>query len=112
MKIAVQDLHRVINDYLVQVIAPKIKNEVFKYSLSFGASYLSEQTLNNMLGHYGQIAVMLGIIQDGMIDIEQFRENALKALKVCGNKVSYMDYGFDVDDIEALYKIMSSYAKS
>lgn len=113
MQVAVSDLHRIINDYLVQVIVPKLPNDLYKFGLSFGANYLSEQALNNILGQYGQVAMMLGIIKDGMLDIDMFRENALKALKVCqGNSFLFMNYKVDMDDIEALYKIMTSYAKT
>lgn len=113
MNVSVNDLHRVINDYLVQVIIPKLPNDMYKFGLSFAANYISEQTLSQLFGQYGDLAVKLGIIKDGMIDADMFRESALKALKNCQSQsFLVMNYKVDMDDIDALYKIMTSYAKS
>lgn len=112
MKVAITDLHRIVNEYLIQVIVPKLPNDTYKFGVSLLSNYITEAALNNLFGKYSDFAVMFGIVNDGMIDVDTLRDSAIKALKSChGQSFVYMGYKFDIDDIEALYKITSSYAK-
>lgn len=113
MYITTEDLPKIVNDYLVQNIVPKVPSDLMKFGLSFASSYISDNTINNLLSMYGGIITKIGIIEDGKIDINLLRDNALKAIKVCNHeKFNYMGYNVDADDIDVLYKIMTSYAKS
>lgn len=113
MQISISDLHKVLNDFLIRVIVPKLPNDFYKFGLSFAANYISEQTISQIFSKYSEIISKLGIVKDGMIDIDILRENALKALKACqNNSFIVMNYKVDMDDIDELYKIMAMYAKS
>lgn len=114
MFITVNDIPKIVNEYLLREIVPKVKSDVVKFSLSFCAGYLGNHTINTILGKYGAIISAFGIIDDnGKIDVELMRDNAVRAIKACPNqKFEYMGYVADEDDIDALYKIMVQYAKN
>lgn len=113
MFITVDDVHKVVNDYLVREIVPKIKSDAVKFGLSFCAGYLGDKAIGTFMVKYGSILNAMGIIEDGKIDINVMKENALRALKACPDqKFEYMGYVADEDDIDALYKIMLQYAQS
>ena len=113
MFITIDNVPKVLNEYLVKEIVPKIKSDVMKFGLSFCAGYLGNKALATFMSKYGDIITAMGIVEDGKIDINLMKDNALKALHSCpAQKFEYMGYVADEDDIDALYKIMLQYAQS
>lgn len=114
MKISINNLYKVANDYIVQIIVPKMPNNYIKFGLAFTANYIGSNFVNQHLSKYQNVIKSFGIIdENNCIDLEMFRENALKALKTCENG-KFMVYGYNVDeeDINSLYLIAKNYAES
>lgn len=112
MKITTDKLYHIANDYIVQIIIPKMPNNYLKFGLAFASNYIGSNFINNQLEKYKGLIEKFGIIDDNnCIDIDLFKDNALKALKVCdGNKFEIYGYNVDEEDINSLYSIAKNYA--
>lgn len=111
MKITTDKLYNIANDYIVQIIIPKMPNNYLKFGLAFASNYIGSNFINKQLEKYKNIIENFGIIDNNCIDIDVLRDNALKALKVCdGNKFEIYGYNVDEDDINSLYNIAKNYA--
>ena len=49
MKVSVNNLSRIANDYIMQVIAPKMPNNYMKFGLAFAANYVGSSFINQQL---------------------------------------------------------------
>lgn len=111
MKITTDKLYNIANDYIVQIIIPKMPNNYLKFGLAFASNYIGSNFINKQLEKYKNIIENFGIIDNNCIDIDVLKDNALKALKVCdGNKFEIYGYNVDEDDINSLYNIAKNYA--
>lgn len=113
MKVSVNNLSRIANDYIMQVIVPKMPNNYMKFGLAFAANYVGSSFVNQQLAKYQNIIKTFGIIdENNCIDIDLFRDNALKALKTCdGSRFAIYNYTVDEEDINSLYLIAKNYVE-
>ena len=66
-----------------------------------------------MIAKYENILKSFGVIENNEIDIDKFKENAIKALKSIktdNDELKVFNYIVDEDDILELYNIASRYA--
>ena len=66
-----------------------------------------------MIAKYENILKSFGVIENDEIDIDKFKENAIKALKSVktdNDELKVFNYIVDEDDILELYNIASRYA--
>ena len=113
MKIKVDKIHQIIQEYLITVIIPKIPDTKFKFGLNFLLGYMSVNYTNEMIAKYENILKSFGVIENDEIDIDKFKENAIKALKSIktdNDELKVFNYIVDEDDILELYNIASRYA--
>ena len=113
MKIKVDKIHQIIQEYLVTAIIPKIPDTNFKFGLIFLLGYMSVNYTNEMIAKYENILKSFSVIENDEIDIDKFKENAIKALKSVktdNDELKVFNYIVDEDDILELYNIASRYA--
>lgn len=110
MKVNINKFHSILNDYLVQVIVPKLPNNYLKFGLAFTANYLSNSLVINEINKYKDLIEKFGIISNDTLDLDLFRDNALKALRLCNGNFEIYGYKVDEDDINSLYNIAKNYA--
>ena len=74
---------------------------------------MSVNYTNEMIAKYENILKSFGVIENDEIDIDKFKENAIKALKSVktdNDELKVFNYIVDEDDILELYNIASRYA--
>lgn len=74
---------------------------------------MSVNYTNEMIAKYENILKSFGVIENDEIDIDKFKENAIKALKSIktdNDELKVFNYIVDEDDILELYNIASRYA--
>ena len=74
---------------------------------------MSVNYTNEMIAKYENILKGFGVIENDEIDIDKFKENAIKALKSIktdNDELKVFNYIVDEDDILELYNIASRYA--
>lgn len=73
---------------------------------------MSVNYTNEMIAKYENILKSFGVIENDEIDIDKFKENAIKALKSIktdNDELKVFNYIVDEDDILELYNIASRY---
>lgn len=110
MKVHIDNVPRIISEYLITVIVPKMPSKLLQFGLAFGAYSLSSQTAQK-LNSYLPTIKMLGIVDDSnFIDLDNFEFCATKALEQAGHNIELYGYVVDKDDISSLIKIAQKYS--
>lgn len=112
MFISTQAIPQVAQEYLSEVIMPKVPSQMAKFGLGFILPYLSSG-VQTRIDEYLPALRMLGIVDENRkMDLDKAKSAATQALEKAGGKVTVAGYMADRDDIEALFNIAQRHATS
>ena len=113
MKIHTSKLHQVLRDYMVQVIIPKLPNNILQFGAAFVSNYISANLVTQYLAPPLPMLQAIGIIDDtGMVDLDGMKRAALMAMEQCHGSFMIANYKADAQDIEELYNIATRYCEA
>lgn len=110
MFVSMQVVPQIAQEYLMEVVMPKVPTPMLKFGLGFILPYLSSG-VQTRIDEYLPALKMLGIVdENGRMDLDKAKAAATDALAKTGGKLSISGYDADQADIDALYRIAQRHA--
>ena len=110
MFVHTQEIPKIAQEYLMEVILPKVPTPMAKFGFGFVLPYLSS-SVDNRVQEFLPAMKMLGIVdENGKIDLDKAKNAASQALEGSGGKLAIAGYVADGADIDALYEIAKRHA--
>lgn len=110
MFVSTQAIPQIAQEYLSEVILPKMPTPLGQFGLGFVLPYVGTGVQSRLAAMMPALT-MLGIVDgNGKIDLEKARTAAVQALEKAGGKLPVAGYNADRADIDALFQIAQRHA--
>lgn len=110
--ISIDRVPELVQEYMVLHHLPKVKGTIKGMTIGYMAGR-ADIIIKNYIKDNLEVLEMLGTIKDGKINLEEFYNDALKALELNGGIILLpkIKYEMDSEDITEFYELAGKFAK-
>lgn len=109
MNVEVSQIPTIASEFITTVVMPKAHTGLLKFGIGFVSPYIRDAVAVRVEQSLPTLK-MLGIVDEGKVDLDRASAAAYAALEEAGGKVELSGYMVDKADIDALLEIAKKHA--
>lgn len=109
MNVEVSQIPTIASEFITTVVMPKAPTGLLKFGIGFVSPYIRDAVAVRVEQSLPTFK-MLGIVDEGKVDLDRASAAAYAALEEAGGKVELSGYMVDKADIDALLEIAKKHA--
>lgn len=109
MNVEVSQIPTIASEFITTVVMPKAPTGLLKFGIGFVSPYIRDAVAVRVEQSLPTLK-MLGIVDEGKVDLDRASAAAYAALEEAGGKVELSGYMVDKADIDALLEIAKKHA--
>lgn len=109
MNVEVSQIPTIASEFITTVVMPKAPTGLLKFGIGFVSPYIRDAVAVRVEQSLPTLK-MLGIVDEGKVDLDRASAAAYAALEEAGGKVELGGYMVDKADIDALLEIAKKHA--